>query len=613
MRHTLFIAAGLIVGIATAHAAGADDVLQAYKTATGGPSWDNKATLKTDFSYAGQGLTGTTSSLADLKDGRFVDSYAIGPLTGAQGYDGRHAWAKDQSGTVTTQDGGDAAVSAVNESYRDANLWWHPDHGGATLSGPVEKSDGGAAYEVLTITPKGGETFDAWFNVKTHLLERVIELQGTALTTTNFSDYRVSDGVMLPHKWLISTGNAKYDQTQTLTNAMFLPAQEETAYVAPKVSVKDFSIAGGAPEASFPFELLNNHIYALVKIEGKGPYKFIFDTGGVNAVVPALARQIGLKIEGHFEARGAGGGTLDSGFAKVSRVDLGSASVLNQTFAAVPLDTLADVEGVDEYGMIGFETFRRFVTRIDYGAHTITLMTPGHFDPAGAGTPVPIVFDGNIPETNGSYNGIAGKFMIDTGARGALVLTVPFIEKNNLRARSSRAIEATTGWGVGGPTRSFVERSGVLKIGDVAVKMPVTEFSTDKEGATAIGQAAGNIGAGILKRFVVTFDYEHDLMYLKPISPPVADLDSFDRAGLWMNRDPSGFKIVDVPANTPASEAGLKQGDIVLAVDGRDAGTIQLPTLRVRLRNDPVGTTVALTIKRAGKRSQIKLVLRDLI
>jgi C-terminal processing protease CtpA/Prc len=129
----------------------------------------------------------------------------------------------------------------------------------------------------------------------------------------------------------------------------------------------------------------------------------------------------------------------------------------------------------------------------------------------------------------------------------------------------------------------------------------------------AMATLAGNIGAGILKRFVLTLDYEHNLLYLKPVAGPVADLDTFDRAGMWINRDAKGFKIVDVTKGAPAEDAGLKAGDVILAVDGKDASAIALSDLRTRLRNDAVGTKVTFTVERAGAKEMRVVILRDLI
>jgi hypothetical protein len=605
MRFATFALAASVA--ATPAMAGPADVLAANKAASGGTAWDGKTTLKADYDYAGMGMTGKVGTVYDLKNGRFVDSAAVGPATQVQGFDGTNGWAKDPSGTVTPQNGAGRAFM-VNEAYRDANLWWRPDFGGAQVSeGPARTVDG-KNYDVVTFTPKDGGPFDALFDQKTHLLYRTDEKQGALTILTTMSDYQSYDGLMIAKKQYQVASDGKNSQTQTLTSVTFLAAQPDSYYAMPKVTLTDASIAGGASETTFPFQLVNNHIYADVKVNGKGPYTFIFDTGGVNVVSPSLAQKLGIGIEGKLDARGAGSGTMQAGLTKVSRLDLGGATIKDQIFMSAPLDSMANVEGMEMPGMVGFETFRRFVTRIDYGNHTITLIDPTRFDAKDAGTPVPIAFDGNGVEIDGSYDGIPGRFIIDTGARSSLSLNAPFVEKNRLQG--AKGEEATTGWGVGGPTKSFVIHGGVLKMGSVDVKGPLVLLSTDKAGSDAAAEVAGNIGGGALKRFVVTFDYERNTMYLKPVAGAVTDLDTFDRSGAWINRDPEGFKVVDVTAKTPAAEAGLAKDDVITAVDGKPAAGIALPDLRKRLRNDAPGSVVTFAVKGKGN---VKLTLRDLV
>jgi Aspartyl protease/PDZ domain len=587
------------------------EILAANKAATGGNSWNSPATMEAQYAYSGQGLTGTVRSTIDLKTGRRVQAFAIGPAAGAEGFDGKEAWSKDPSGTVTVQAGGEQRALAVNEGYRDANLWWQPGFGGATVAGGGEKTDGGI-YDVVTVTPKDGKAFDAWFDAKTHLLSRVIEARGAERYTTTFSDYRAVKRVKLPYRIVESNGNPKYDSTLSLTNVTFAPARPDSAYAMPKVTIADWTIAGGAKETTFPFQLLNNHIYAAVKVNGQ-PFTFIFDTGGVNLVTPPTAKALGLKSEGQMQANGAGSGHMEAGLTKVASLQLGDATVKDKVFVVLPLDAMSNVEGVAEQGMVGYETFRRFVTRIDYGARTVTLIDPRAFDPKQAGTAIPITFNGNSIEVQASYDGHPGNFTVDTGARSALTLNAPFAAKNDLKAGGAKSVAAVTGWGVGGPTRSIVMRNGVLNIGPMSIPNPVVEIATDKGGAFSDASLAGNIGAGILKRYVLTLDYEHSTIYLEPVAAPVADLDTFDRSGMWINADPQGFKVVDVTATGPAEAAGLKPDDIITAVGGKPAAGVRLYELRQRLRDEPPGTAVTFAVQRGGQSKDVKVTLRDLI
>jgi hypothetical protein len=362
---------------------------------------------------------------------------------------------------------------------------------------------------------------------------------------------------------------------------------------------------------TLPFELVSNHIYAHVTIDGKGPYTFVFDTGGVNIVTPEIAKALGLKTEGHLEGRGAGEKTVDFGFTHVDKLALGDASMDNQLFSVFPLDDLYPADGMHMPGMVGYETFRRFVTRIDYGNKTITLIDPKYFDPKDSGAPVKIAFNGNAVIVAGSYDGIPGKFQIDTGSRSALTLDAPFVATNHIGEHAAKSVEAVDGWGVGGASHSRVMRGGPLKIGSIeAAEHPVVGMGIDKKGALADPTISGNIGGGILKRFVVTFDYANNVMYLKPVTETVSDLDSYDRAGSWFNIDSDGFKVIDVTRGGPAEAAGLKVGDVIVAVDGKPVSGSALAALRERLRNAAPGSVVTFHLA-SGK--DMKITLKDQI
>ena len=592
----------------------AGQILDAYKAATGGSAWDDKVTMSGEAVIAGYGLTGTGYTVADLKNGRSKTEYMMGPAGGANGFDGTTPWQKDMSGTITLQQGGDALVLAVNDAYRTSSKWWAPDRGGAEIVNDGEKTEGGATYEVLTVTPKGGKPFDAWFGAKTHLLAKIVEKQGPQTVTTTMSDYRSVGGVKVPYTQVIDSGvGEKYLQTVTVTKLAFIGPQPAETYAPPKVTVADFSIAGGAAQTEIPIQLVNNHIYGQTKVNGKGPYTFIFDTGGNNIVTPPLAKELGLKIEGTLPSTGAGEGVMEGGFAHVDQLEVGNAAVNNQLFIVLPLDTFVNIEGVPMPGMVGYEVFRRFVTRVDYGARTLTLIYPKHFDPKDAGTPVKFTFNGHVPEVIGTFEGLPTKFDIDTGARSELTLTKPFAEKNGLRASHPTGVDAVDGWGVGGPSTGYVTRGKAMTLGSVAVDNIVVTMANQTKGAFSGSDYSGNVGGGILKRFIVTFDYDHQTMYLKPLPGPVADTGTFDRAGMWINMAEGGFKIVDVTKGGPAEAAGLKASDIIAKVDGKPAADIHLYDLRKRLRNDEPGTIVTFTVKDGSTVKNVEVTLRDQI
>ena len=615
MRKTIAAFAVLAATSVAALAAGsADDVLKANKAATGGSAWDTKAAVSIDADYAGQGLTGTAHSVNDLHNGRTVSAFKIGPAEGANGFDGKTPWQRDTSGTITEQEGGDALVLATNDAYRNANLWWKPDHGGATVTSQGEVTNSTGCFDVLTVTPKGGKPFEAWFDTGTHFLAKIVEKAGPQTVITTLSDYGNEDGVKLPHKILVDTGaGAQYVQTVKVTKVTFLGAQPDSAFAMPKTVVTDFAIAGGAASTTIPVQIVNNHIYGEAKVNGKGPFVFIFDTGGHDILTPPVAKQLGLKVEGKLPGTGAGEGVMEGGFANGLEFSVGAATVKNQLAIVFPLDRLGDIEGVPMPGMVGYETFRRFVTRIDYGASTLSLIDPAKFDPKDAGTPVKFVFNEHVPEVIGTIEGIPAKFDIDTGSRSELTITKPFAETNKLRVTHAKGVDAVEGWGVGGPSTGYITRIKDMTIGEVKIGPVVGSLADQDKGAFAGSDYSANVGGGVLKRFVVTFDYNNRVMYLKPRPGTVPDTGTYDRAGLWINVAGTGFKIVAITKGAPAEQAGLAKDDLITAVDGRAASAIVLTDLRQRLRNDPPGTILTFTVKRGGTQHDVKVTLRDLI
>src|SRR5258708_15136158 len=171
-------------------------------------------------------MTGVVKTIYDVTTGAFVDSADVGPTSGANGFDGREAWMRDMSGAITPEAGGDKRQLAVNEAYRNANLWWRADRGGAAIESLGAKTAGGRTFDALKVTPKGGKPFEAWFDPSTHLLASTVEMHGSQTITTDLSDYREVAGQRVPGKVVIDDGLGAQDiQTQTFAKRALTPAR----------------------------------------------------------------------------------------------------------------------------------------------------------------------------------------------------------------------------------------------------------------------------------------------------------------------------------------------------------------------------------------------------
>ena len=598
--------------LSAAHAAGdVASVLRANHKAVG--SFPQAGTLEFDYGYSGNGMTGTAVSTQDIATGAYIDSETAGPVSEAFGYDGKTPWMRDLSGANTAQEGGDRIAVAVNEAYRNANMWWRSDFGGATIVYAGREILDGSPNDRLTVTPKNGKPFDAWFDAKTHLLTQIAEPRQFFNTRVFYSDYRRENGVSVPHKLVLDggTGKANYE-TLTLQKMTVGAAQPIADYARPTAPPTGATIDGNAASVTVPFRLLNNHIYVQGTVNGKGPYTFILDTGGHNLISPKIIKDIGLSSVGASVGTGAGKSTVVSGFVKVSDIAIGGVHLHDQTAIAQNVYDKS-IEGIPVDAMVGFELIRRMVTRIDYGAHTLTFTDPAKFTPLDAGKAVPFKFYDHLPQVAGDAAGISGIFDIDTGSRSEVDITSPSVDRYKLRQKYANGVIAVTGWGVGGPVESYVVRLPSLTLGGLKQDSVVADLDGPNSGSMSDPNFLGNVGTGFLKRFVVTFDYAHQIMYLKPIVPPPMDIGTFDRSGMWINAAADGYLVNSISAHGPAAEAGLQKGDVITAIDGKKVKPENLATARALLRMRPAGSKITLDFKRGGEDRHALLTLRDQI
>lgn len=595
----------------TATDARAAQVLKRSAAVAGEARWASLGLLTVKADIVTSGLTGTLETLFDAGTGLFRNTQVLGPASGGDGYDGSVVWLQDAAGQTLLQGSEDAVRGAVNAAYQNARGYWHPDRFPADIAYLGRRSDGGQAFDVLRVTPAGGRPIEEWFGAHSHLLERTVEQAATQTTTTFLGDYRPTLGAQFAYRIRQTTGEAKYDVFVNVTGVDAAASAAAAPFAAPESSHADFGFTNGGQSTTVPFELVNNHMYVEVRLNGK-PYVFLFDTGGRNVVTPTTAKELGLATEGALKGNGVGEKAEDFGLTTVAHLEVGDAHLDNQPFVVIALESFGAVEGRPITGVFGYEVFKRFIVRTDYEHREVTLWDPASYHYAGTGTRVPFTFADTNPVVAGEIDGLPGKFTLDTGSRSSLDLSTPFVREHDLVRRWNAGFSAVSGWGVGGAARSSFTRLKSVSLGGIAIPETVVGLSEQRSGAQSDIYLAGNVGAGILKRFTIVWDYPHQQIYFEP-NGRFEEPEVFDRAGLWANLGGAGFVIVDVTPGGPAEQAGLKAGDEVRSVDGRAAGSdLSLPDFRQSLKRAP-GTPVRLEVVRAGNTMPLTVTLRELL
>lgn len=596
----LAVAAGVCLA-----ATSPDALLRANEQAMAAPG---PRTLFQTYRYRSEGMDGTATSTVDLASGHFSEYRQAGLSRSGEGFDGITPWMRDLSNFAIPQDGGNKPALAINQAYRNANLWWRADRGGATIKL--------ADCNTIEVTPRGSQSFSASFDPATHLLANVHEQQSFGhVSDTHYSTYRRCGAALVPSRIeIIGDGDSSDSGLLELDKCSEAPPKPRQAYAMPMDEPRDWTLPGSG-RTTVAMRPQDTEVMINVMINGKGPYLFYLDSGGHDLISPRLARELGLKVEGQGQSGGAGESTVEQGYTKVASIEIGGAQLKNQTIPVLETSP-PDVVGEKIGGLLGLEFFERFVTQIDYAANTVTFEDPHRFTAAerrAAGTAIPFKFYEHMPQVAGNFDGIPALYDIDTGSGQTVTMTRPFVERAGLRARYPHAVTLVDGFGTGGATRSTIVRAASLVLGTETIARPAASLSTAEHGAFSDPVYAGNIGNGALRHFRVTFDYAHETIYLARVAHPDLSAYGYNRTGIIVVLDHGNLKVVDASPGTPAAEAGIQAGDLLISLGGVDVTRHTLRETKQMLKQSEVGKPLPVAFRRDGVDHVVTLTPRNLV
>ncbi len=564
-------------------------------------AWDAVQAIESHATVTLAGMTGTADMIEDVATGRNAATMTVGPYQEAEGWDGTHAWQRAAGGEVVTLDAPEAIALART------NAW---------LSRRGYLRDTGARYRELgtqgglhgrEATPEGGAPVALWFDARGRLV-RTVGRSGTDTVITTYADYRHVGGVELPFHVTIVQGDARNTVDMHVTAAKLVATPAATAFTAPSTDTERLTFAPGVTRTTLPFELINNHIYAHASVDGQ-PVRVLVDTGGLNLLTPAAAKRLGLTVQGAMAGTGVGDRKVDVGVAHAKQLVVGDVTLADPVIFVLDLEQLPDVEGEQIDGLVGFELFSRVRVRIDYPQRRLELIAPAAFTPPAGAIAVPFEMSERTPIVQGSIDGIAGRMQVDTGSRSSITPMAKFTRDHDLVVKYKPPFETITGWGIGGPQRGFPVRFHEVKIGSAVVRDVIGDLFTGDKGALSDPDTAANLGGGILRRFVVTFDYAAKIMYLEPAREPEAK-ESYDKAGIFVIRDGDALRVIDVVPKAPAALAGIRASDRLTAIDGTPISARPLAAWRALLRDSAAGTKLRVHDERAG---DVTLTLAELV
>lgn len=368
------------------------------------------------------------------------------------------------------------------------------------------------------------------------------------------------------------------------------------------------------PVASIPFELSSNHIFVRAQVNGSDAMNFIVDTGvSLTLIHEEKARAVGLVSTGTTKMASPSG-VLETLIYQGLSISIPGVSFSNVLAVSYDLSSLPPHEGRHVDGILSFALFGPLIVEIDYEAKYLHLYQAEGFEYPALSKPVPIVIRQNNPFVMASVRTgkdaiVSGEFMIDTGANIAVGFSAPFIEANALLTHI-RTVPSLPGSAVGGRVSSRLGRIGQFSLGDIQLNSVTAIFSEGSFGAGADQVPAGIIGGEVLRRFRVFLDYARARMNLEP-TKAFNDQYEQDMSGMRVIADGPALNIFKVDAvldGSAAQRAGIEEGDLIEAIDGKSTAAFTLSEIEAlfRLHN----RRYELAINRRGKRITVKLRIR---
>ncbi len=194
------------------------------------------------------------------------------------------------------------------------------------------------------------------------------------------------------------------------------------------------------------------------------------------------------------------------------------------------------------------------MVEINYARQTVRLYDPATYQYSGKGKSFHLNLSSGEPVVQAKFSEsgkmLDGSFAVDTALDASIVISGKFGQAHHLHFAHARTIPATD-IELGGVQQPVFARIRQVSVGPYDIRDPIAVFSRGDSPAEAKSRLAGRLGARLLRRFIVIFDYPHQRMILDPSSDFRAD-DLEDMSGLAILAQVQTLRRLRSPRYDPA-------------------------------------------------------------
>lgn len=272
-------------------------------------------------------------------------------------------------------------------------------------------------------------------------------------------------------------------------------------------------------------------------------------------------------------------------------------------------EILTNVYGEKIDGIIGYSVLSRYILKVNYDSLFIDFYTPGSIKyPRGGFLFKPII--NTLPVQSLRIKDervISSRFLYDMGAGLNLMLTTDFIEDSAFLSKK-RKLFVKEAEGLGGKIDMYMTVIKEVKLGPYKFrKVPIYVFN-DSFNVTSYPYLGGILGNDLLRRFNVIMNYQKGDFYLTP-NRHFSDFFDYSYSGLELYLIDGEIIIGDVAVGSPADKSGLKEGDLVVAINKNFSRNLG----QYKIALQAAGEKVKIIVQRNGELLEFNVKVKNIL
>lgn len=559
------------------------------------------------YSFKGMGMTGTIKNWCQ-GDSLFRGEDHFGKETDIDIIRNNINWNINSNGVISKDTIENISVDRLFSSFQ---YILYKSNNAKYVRGKQVKEDGKDLIPII-ITVEDSSSIVLLIDSKTYLVHKIKRLDRGKVLTTILSDYREINGVKIPFNLKSILGLSLFKYTEIVEDVKTNQSYPANLFFPPKNIAKIYIFPDNVDYITIPFEFIYNKI-VLVKasVNNNSSEYFLFDTGAGSTVVDKeYMKKLGVSIKGEIPVRTLDG-YAETGRAEIDLFSLSDLQIENVTFGTMDISENMKLPDKKIVGILGGDILSMFVLKVNFDEKLITLYEKENFIYKGDGEILDISVEQNIPVIKACLNdSIFGNFTVDMGATGSIYLFGEIINKCDLLKNKDKLFKAEA-LGAGGKVELYYTRMNEIHLGRFKIKNLPTALIIKKGIAEERPGRDGNIGTELLSHFNIYLDYQKKHIILEKsnnFGKPVI----LDKSGIKIIKKENKFIADRVFKNTPAYEAGLKEKDELISINGNPVSDYTLQETEGILKGN-IGEKIDLLVKRNKKEFKISFFLREYI